>query len=83
MSGCNQLAQRIRQELHCLYGMNTIGVPTEENLKLLRTIGLLAPEYGLIFRHSTEAENVITNYHLSKLLEARDFLQEMIRDRAG
>ena len=80
MSGCLQLAERIRQELHCLRGMDTVGVPNEEHICQLRCIGLTVPEYGLIFRHSTEEENTVANYHLEKLLEARKFLVKMLEE---
>lgn len=81
MTGCVQLAERIHQELTLLCRMDRTGIPDEDNLFQLRCMNLEIPETGLLSIHCTEAEAVVTNYHLKKLLDARIFLRQMLDDR--
>lgn len=81
MSGCAQLATRIHQELAALCCMDALGPPDPENLRRLETLDLQPPENGIPPRHSAPEDDAVTNYHLRKLLEAREFLLQLLEDR--
>lgn len=77
LSGVCQLAWRIWQELSALCCMDVIGTPEPENLERLRSLGLQTD--GLPERCCSETVNVVTNYHLEKILDARAYLLELLR----
>lgn len=81
MNGCLQLAERIHQELTLLCHMDRTGIPNEDNLFHLRCLDLEIPEVWPSGSSCTENETIVTNYHLNKLLEARAFLSQMLKDR--
>lgn len=81
MSGCVQLTDRIHQELTLLCSMDRTGIPDENNLFQLRCLDLEPPEAGIPDYGCTEEDHIVTNYHLSKLLEARGFLRQLLDER--
>ena len=81
MNGCLQLGKRIHQELWTLCAMDRTGMPDADNFLQLRRLGLEAPETGLPVRNNTPEDDAVTNYHLRKLLEARLFLLQLLKDK--
>lgn len=81
MSGCMQLAQRMHQELTVLCTIDRIGRLDINHIHQLQDLGLQLPEEGLPVRDSTSEDDIVTNYHLNKLLEARNFLTSLLLTR--
>lgn len=81
MNGCAQLAERIQQELTALCCLDVLGNPDQDNRFRLRCLGLELPESGVPPRRSGAEDDVVLNYHLQKLLEARTFLMELLDGR--
>lgn len=81
MSGCVQLSERIHQELTALCRMDQVGILNEENLFQLRCLGLEIPEASPALSSIPEEYTSVTNYHLKKLLDARQFLQDLLENR--
>lgn len=77
LKGVCQLASRIYQELSALSCMDTFGQPSRENLNRLRELGLCAPSH--LDRKCTEEDSIVTNYHLEKVLDAREYLLELLQ----
>lgn len=72
LSGVCQLATRMYQELSALCCMDTFGVPNARNMARLRELGLCVPEHW--DRKCTEEDSIVSNYHLEKILDAREYL---------
>lgn len=80
MYGCVQLAERLHQELTLLCSMDRTGIPDNDTLCQLRSLGLELPEGGIPNYGCTEEDNIVTNYHLKKLLEAQGFLRQLLEN---
>ena len=76
LRGMFQLADRIYQEMNALCCMDSIGTPGPENCRRLTELGLEVPD--LSGRRCSDEVNVVTNYHLEKILEARACLLELL-----
>ena len=76
LRGMFQLADRIYQEMNALCCMDFIGVPDPEHCRSLEALGLEVPDVS--DRHCPEEINLVTNYHLQKILEARAYLLELL-----
>ena len=76
LRGMFQLADRIYQEMNALCCMDFIGVPDPEHCRRLEELGLEIPDFS--DRHCPEEINLVTNYHLEKILEARQYLLELL-----
>ncbi len=71
-----QLAAQMVREVDSLRCMDDMGVPSEENCRRLAELGLEIPDLS---RRTAPAEvNVVTNYHLTRALDARAFLLELL-----
>jgi len=81
MTGCAQLAERIRQELTALCSIERIGQPDQEQFLRLRCIGLQINEPVLSHPTSSEEDNIVTNYHLKKLLDCREYLLQLLAEK--
>lgn len=75
LSGCVQLAERMVQELFAISCMDSIGVPAEKNCTRLAALGI---PVSCRISGSCDADDVVANYHLSKLLDSRDYLLAML-----
>ena len=81
MTGCTQLAERIRQELTALCSIERIGQPNQEQFLRLRCIGLEIPD-SVNHQHTNTTEDlVVTNYHLKQLLDCREFLLQLLKEK--
>ena len=76
LQGLYQLAECIYQELCALCCMDSIGKPLPENLERLRDLGIEIPP-ELPCQDGNE-KNIVTNYHLNRILDARDFLIDLL-----
>ena len=76
LRGMFQLADRIHQEMNALCCMDCIGVPSPEHCHRLEELGLTVPDFT--GRCRSEEVDVVTNYHLQKILEARDHLAALL-----
>lgn len=79
--GCLRLSHRIQRELAVLCALDTPGQPDSDCLRQLDALGLRLPETGIPISNSDPAADVVLNYHLHKLLDARRFLQELLDQR--
>ena len=75
LSGCVQLAERMVQELYAISCMDSIGAPMGENCTRLAALGI---PLSCRISGGCEADDVVANYHLSKLLDSRDYLLAML-----
>ena len=76
LQGLYQLAERIHQELCALCCMDSIGKPLPRNLERLKDMGIeIPPELPC---KCGEEEVTVTNYHLDRILDARDFLIDLL-----
>jgi len=78
LGGCVQLATRMYQELGSLSCMDTFGIPSAQNLERLRSLGLEIPKD--VTRKCTRHDSIVTNYHLEKLLDAREYLLILLQE---
>jgi len=78
LGGCAQLATRMYQELGSISCMDSFGIPGAENLERLRLLGLEVPEE--IRRKCTRHDTIVLNYHLGKLLDAREYLLLLLQE---
>ena len=76
LEGAAQLAGCIHQELTALCCLDSIGVPLAGNQARLQDLGLCVA--GLSSRVSTEEADIVTNYHLGRVLDARAYLLELL-----
>ena len=76
LQGLYQLADQIHQELCALCCMDSIGKPVPRNLERLRELGLEIP--AELPCKCGEEEVTVTNYHLDRILDARDFLIDLL-----
>lgn len=76
LQGLCQLATRIHQELSALVCMDTIGLPDQQQLQRLQTLGLSVPPQ--LQRKCSEADSSVTTYHLEKVLDAREYLLALL-----
>ena len=77
LRGCRQLGLRMLHELEAICFLDTFGNIGVENTRRLRELGLKIPE-DLPRRKCSRHDTVVMNYHLSKLLDARMYLQELL-----
>lgn len=74
--GCYQLAEKMYMALSALCGMDTLGLPNEKSCKRLAVLGIeppsVSPSSGLA------EDNIVLNYHLNTLLDARGYLIELL-----
>ncbi len=77
LRGCEQLAIRMDQELSALCCMDVMGAPNEDNVKRLTELGLKIPDIQA--QWYSEQDNMVLNYHLSNLLDAYQFLRDMLK----
>lgn len=75
LSGCVQLAERMVQELFAISCMDSLGAPTGENCARLAALGM---PVSCSIRGAHEEDVIVTNYHLGKLLDSRDYLVAML-----
>ncbi len=78
LRGCNQLAQRMMQELEAICGMDCLGDIAQENRETLEKLGLVIPPERLLPRKCTRRDTIVMNYHLEKFLAAHRYLNELL-----
>lgn len=78
MSACAQAAELLYQELTVLCRMSSLGLPSQENTILLQCMGLPSIKSSST---ASEEEAVVTNYHLSQLLEYNTTLTRLLKTR--
>lgn len=71
-----QLAARIHQNLEVIAAMDAVGAPSPENLLRLRDLGLDVTAAEA--RAPAETVDVVTNYHLDKVLDAYQYLLDLL-----
>lgn len=76
LRGCYRLAERIMQELEAICGMDSLGDLTPENAERLQSLGL--SETVSCGRKCTPQDGTVMNYHLEKLLDAYQYLGELM-----
>ncbi|MBP3312913.1 MAG: FUSC family protein [Butyricicoccus sp.] len=81
LRGCEQLAVRMEQELSALCCMDVMGAPDRANLARLREMGLEIPE--IQGKWYSEQDNMVLNYHLENLLNAYQYLSDLVRSTAA
>lgn len=77
LRGCEQLAERILQEFDALCMMDVPGTLSPDNLQRLAARGVELPQPG---RVGTDVHSLVMNYHLSNLLDAYTYLEEMRKE---
>ena len=77
LRGCQQLAERMFDELHALCRMDTTGAPDEEAVRRLEKLGISDPDTIQAPPGERREEDIVLAYHLKNLLDAYDFLCEM------
>ena len=78
LSGCNQLVQRMMQELEAICGMDCLGDIALENRETLEKLGLTIPPERLLPRKCTRRDTIVMNYHLEKFLAGYRYLNELL-----
>jgi len=79
LCGCVRLAVRVKRELETLLALDQTGIPAAENIERLRQLNMDLPA---IFPGTEDPKiATVTNYHLSKLLDARGHLVELLEER--
>lgn len=78
LSGCNQLVQRMMQELEAICGMDCLGDIALENRAILEQLGLKIPAERLLPRKCTRRDTIVMNYHLEKFLAGYRYLNELL-----
>lgn len=81
LRGCEQLAARMGQELSALCCMDVMGAPDGENLARLHALGLNIPE--IQDKWYSEQDNMVLNYHLGNLLDAYQYLSDLVKSTAA
>lgn len=79
LEGCQQLAQRMLEELEAICGMDSLGDLASESMELLQELSIELPQEGLSERKCTRQDTIVMNYHLQKLLTAYRYLGELIQ----
>lgn len=78
LSGCNQLVQRMMQEVEAICGMDCLGDIALENRETLEKLGLTIPPERLLPRKCTRRDTIVMNYHLEKFLAGYRYLNELL-----
>lgn len=78
LGGCNQLVQRMMQELEAICGMDCLGDIALENREMLEKLGLTIPPERLLPRKCTRRDTIVMNYHLEKFLAGYRYLNELL-----
>lgn len=78
LNGCNQLVQRMMQELEAICGMDCLGDIALENRAILEQLGLKIPAERLLPRKCTRRDTIVMNYHLEKFLAGYRYLNELL-----
>lgn len=78
LSGCNQLVQRMMQEVEAICGMDCLGDIALENREMLEKLGLTIPPERLLPRKCTRRDTIVMNYHLEKFLAGYRYLNELL-----
>lgn len=78
LSGCNQLVQRMMQELEAICGMDCLGDIAQENREALESLGLQIPAERMQPRKCTRRDTIVMNYHLEKFLAGYRYLSELL-----
>lgn len=77
LRGCQQLAERMFDELSALCQMDSPGAPDEAALRRLEALGIADEAALTIPAGGKREEDVVLAYHLKNLLDAYGFLCEM------
>lgn len=78
LNGCNQLVQRMMQEVEAICGMDCLGDIALENRETLEKLGLTIPPERLLPRKCTRRDTIVMNYHLEKFLAGYRYLNELL-----
>ena len=81
LEGCYQLAEKMYMALAALCGMDTLGTPCQRSCKRLSALGLALPSIEAS-RPPLDEDSTVLNYHLNTLLDACDFLVELLNATA-
>lgn len=76
LRGCLQLAEKMYTELAALCGMDCLGIPDRRSRGRLAALGLALPTQPAL--RPDDPDSVVLNYHLNNLLDAHQFLSEML-----
>ncbi|MDR3766051.1 MAG: aromatic acid exporter family protein [Butyricicoccus sp.] len=77
LRGCQQLAERMFDEINALCLMDSPGAPDEEAVRRLEKLGISDPDTVQIPASGQREEDIVLAYHLKNLLDAYDYLCEM------
>lgn len=78
LTGCQQLANRMVEELEAICGMDSLGSLATESAEQMLELGIPLPEADLSHRKCTRHDTIVMNYHLQKLLSAYRYLGELM-----
>lgn len=77
LRGCQQLAERVYDELDTLCMMDSPGVLDEAHAARLTALGIEAPAASVRLARSSREEDVVLGYHLDHLLDAFGYLRAL------
>ena len=78
LRGLSQLAERMIQELGTLSGMDSYGLPSPEVRERLRGLDITVPEE--LERKCSGEDSAVMNYHISCVLDAREYLLALLEN---
>lgn len=76
LRGCYQLAEKMHMALAALVEMDTQRAPDEQTVERLAEMDIVIPQPLSVSEGDTES--LVLNYHLKRLLDARQFLVELL-----
>lgn len=77
LRGCQQLLQKMSDELSALCNMDSSPPPSAHSCKRLAALGVTIPEDVGQAGKDEQADMVVLNFHLQNLLDAYDFLSDL------
>lgn len=74
LRGCQQLAERMYDEMNALCMMDSPGMPDATHIERLAKLGVEAPDAAVRAPEDRRDEDVVLGYHLDNLLNAFEYL---------
>lgn len=78
LRGCQQLLVKMFDELSAICSMDSTPLPSKENLLRMQKIGFQIPDEMPITCMCSDEDNIVLNFHLKNLLDANNFLTELM-----
>lgn len=81
LMGCLQLLQKMYDELKALNTMDTSPMPDDNMILRLEKMGIKVPESAKeLLKYGTDEDKAVQCFHLRNLLDANDFLCEILKE---